>query len=163
MDSLPLKDFRRIIGGRFLIMTTLLVIVVLAGCKGVAPGNLGIHEGRLAPCPATPNCVSSQSTDKEHAVDPLRYTTSRQQAFEDLKAVILHMKRARIITEDGNYLHVEFTSALWRFVDDGEFYFDENAKTIQVRSASRMGKSDLGVNRKRVESIRAAWNAVEKR
>jgi len=135
----------------------------ITGCSGVSPGTLGVKGGSLAPCPASSNCVSSRSPDKEHAIEPLIYTASRTQAFEDLKTIILHMKRTKIVTKSENYLHVEFTSAIWRFVDDVEFYFDENAKIIQVRSASRLGKSDFGVNRKRVESIRAAWNAVEKR
>ena len=135
----------------------------IIGCSGVPPGNLGVKDGSLAPCPASPNCVSSQSTDKEHAIEPLTYTTSRLQALEDLKTIILHMKRTKVVTKSGNYLHAEFTSAIWRFVDDVEFYCDENAKIIQIRSASRLGKSDFGVNRKRVESVRAAWNAVEKR
>jgi uncharacterized protein (DUF1499 family) len=80
----------------------------------------------------------------------------------DLKKIIQQMKRTRIVTEADNYLYVEFTSALWRFVDDVEFSFDDASKTIHVRSASRLGKSDLGVNRKRIEMIRTAWNALGK-
>jgi uncharacterized protein (DUF1499 family) len=132
------------------------------GCSGAPPGNLGVKDGRLAPCPASPNCVSSQSTDKDHAVEPLTYSTTPTRAIEDLKTIILRMKRARIVTESGNYLHVEFTSAIWRFVDDVEFYFEENAKVIHIRSASRLGKSDFGVNRKRVEAVRAAWKTAGK-
>lgn len=133
----------------------------LIGCSGVRPANLGVKDGRLAPCPSTPNCVLSQSTDKEHTVAPLFYSSSLPEAKADLKKIILQIKRTAIITEAENYLYVEFTSALWRFVDDVEFYFDDASKTIQVRSASRLGKSDLGVNRKRIEMIRAAWNARE--
>jgi uncharacterized protein (DUF1499 family) len=81
----------------------------------------------------------------------------------DLKKIIQGMKRTRIITEKDDYLYVEFTSALWRFVDDVEFYFKDASKTIQVRSASRLGRSDLGVNRKRIETIRATWNARGRR
>jgi uncharacterized protein (DUF1499 family) len=136
--------------------------VIIAGCSGVRPPNLGVKDGKLAPCPASTNCVSSQSTDKEHAVAPLYYTTSVPHAITDLKKVILGMKRARIVDERDFYIHAEFTSALWRFVDDVEFYFDEGAKVIHVRSASRLGKSDFGVNRKRVEDIRAAWSAQKK-
>jgi uncharacterized protein (DUF1499 family) len=77
----------------------------------------------------------------------------------ELKKIIQQMKRTTIISETNDYLYVEFTSALWRFVDDVELWFDESAHVIQVRSASRMGKSDLGVNRKRIEEIRAKWNA----
>lgn len=129
------------------------------GCTGVRPANLGVKDGRLAPCPETPNCVSSQSTDKDHAIAPLSYSSSTSGAMADLKKIIQQMKRTRIVTEADNYLYVEFTSALWRFVDDVEFSFDNASKTINVRSASRLGKSDLGVNRKRIEMIRTTWNA----
>ena len=122
--------------------------------------NLGVHDGKFAPCPATPNCVSSQITDNVHGIEPLRYTGSPRQAMDRLKKVITGMKRARIVAEDGMYLRAEFTSALFRFVDDVEFFADERGAAIHVRSASRIGSSDLGVNRKRVEDIRAAMNAV---
>ena len=131
----------------------------IAGCSGVPPSNLGVRNGRLAPCPPSPNCVSSQSMDREHAVEPLPYTTSRGEAITNLRAIVLNMKRVRIVSETDSYLHAEFTSAIWRFVDDVEFYFDDAAKLIHVRSASRLGKSDFGVNRKRVEEIRRTWIA----
>ena len=136
--------------------------VIIAGCSGVRPANLGVKDGKLAPCPASPNCVSSQSADKEHTVAPLYYATSVPQAMADLKKVILGMKRARIVDEHDFYIHAEFTSALWRFVDDVEFYFDDTAKRIHVRSASRLGKSDFWVNRKRMEELRAAWTSLVK-
>jgi len=133
------------------------VSFLVMGCTGVRPSNLGIREGRLAPCPSSPNCVSSQSRDQEHAIEPLPFTGSVANAHEELKRVILGMKRSRITDETDNYIRAEFTSALFRFVDDVEFWFDDNADLIQVRSASRLGYSDMGVNRKRVEEIRALW------
>ncbi len=136
--------------------------IFIVGCSSVPPSNLGIKDGCLAPCPATPNCVSSQSSDREHAVRPFIYSSSRAEAVADLKKIILPMKRARIVSETGDYIHVEFTSAIWRFVDDVEFYFDDAARVIHVRSASRMGRSDFGVNRKRVEEMRSAWKALGK-
>lgn len=145
--------------GSFISFSGIVFSLFLIGCSGVRPANLGVKDGRLAPCPPTPNCVSSQSTDKDHAIAPLSYSSSMPEAMADLKKIIQKMKRTRIVAETDNYLYVEFTSALWRFVDDVEFYFDDASKTIQVRSASRLGKSDLGVNRKRIEMIRAAWNA----
>ena len=133
------------------------VCICMAGCSGVRPTELGVKNGRLAPCPSSPNCVSSQSKDPEHAVEPLSYTKSALRAMTDLKKVILGMKRSKIVEERDSYLRAEFTSALWRFVDDVEFYFDEGTQVIHVRSASRLGKSDFGVNRKRVEEIRTIW------
>ncbi|HYA86015.1 MAG TPA: DUF1499 domain-containing protein [Nitrospirota bacterium] len=129
------------------------------GCSGVRPENLGVKDGHLAPCPETPNCVSSQSTDKDHAIAPLRYSSSTSEAMADLKKIILRMQRTKVVFESDHYLSVECSSAVFRFVDDVEFSFVDAAKTIHVRSASRMGKDDLGVNRKRIEAIRFAWNA----
>jgi uncharacterized protein (DUF1499 family) len=137
----------------------IVILVSLAGCAGVRPADLGVKDGKLAPCPRSPNCVSSQSADKEHFVAPLSYAGSATQAAADLKNIVLGMKRANIVDEHDSYIHAEFTSALWRFIDDVEFYFDDAAKVIHLRSASRLGKSDLGVNRKRVEAIRDEWTA----
>jgi len=134
--------------------------ILVAGCTGSRPMNLGVHDGKLAPCPASPNCVSSQSTDKDHAVEPFRFSGTSAEAMADLKIVLSGMPRARIVTATDTYLHAEFTSALFRFVDDVEFWFDESARTIHLRSASRVGSSDLGVNRKRIENMRAAMNAL---
>jgi uncharacterized protein (DUF1499 family) len=134
----------------------------LFGCSGALPANLGVRDGRLAPCPETPNCVSSQSTDSEHAIEPLVYSTSKEEALADLKEIIGQTKRARITEERDGYIRAEYVSAIWRFVDDVEFFFDESAHVIQVRSASRVGKSDFGVNRKRIEAIAAAWKARAK-
>ena len=130
--------------------------LLLAGCTGTRPIDLGVQDGKLAPCPASPNCVSSQSSDREHSIAPLRYTGSPGDAMDRLKKIVIGMKRSRIITETGSYIHAEFTSALFRFVDDVEFFLDERAAVIHVRSSSRIGSSDLGVNRKRIEGIRAA-------
>jgi uncharacterized protein (DUF1499 family) len=78
----------------------------------------------------------------------------------DLKKVLSGMPRARTVTATETYLHAEFTSALFRFVDDVEFWFDENTRTVHLRSASRIGNSDLGVNRKRIASLAAAMKAL---
>jgi len=128
---------------------------------GTRPTNLGIQSGQLTLCPSTPNCVNSQSADAEHKIEPFTYNSSPQQAFTDLKKVIQSLDRTKIITETENYLYVEFTSAIMGFVDDVEFYLAPEAKAIQVRSASRLGESDLGVNRKRIETIRAKLNELE--
>ena len=138
-------------------MLFLAFALVTAGCSAVRPANLGIKDGRLAACPASPNCVSSQTRDQDHAVDPLIYSGPASSAMDDLKQVLRGMKRARIVSKQDGYLHVEFTSALFRFVDDVEFFINSPLQRIEVRSASRVGRSDLGVNRKRVEEIRLRW------
>lgn len=128
---------------------------------GKRPSNLGMRDGKLAPCPSTPNCVCSQSEDAEHKIEPLTYKSTPQVAFSQLKQAIASQPRTKIITQSPNYLYAEFTSAIMKFVDDVEFYLDEDAKVIHVRSASRLGQSDLGVNRKRIETIRAKLQELE--
>jgi len=135
----------------------LLPTMVLIGCQSVRPANLGTHDGKLAPCPSSPNCVSSQSPDDAHRIAPLTYSGRAADAMKKLTAIIQTFPRTSVITVSDSYLHAEFTSALFRFVDDVEFLVDNTAKVIHVRSASRMGYSDLGVNRKRIEQIRLSW------
>lgn len=131
---------------------------LLAGSR---PTNIGVSEGQLIPCPKTANCVSSQSVDSTHNIKPLTYDSSAQEAFANLKAAIATFNRAKIIQETDNYLYAEFTLPIVGFVDDVEFVLDENAKVINVRSASRLGESDLGVNRQRVENIRTKFTQLQ--
>jgi uncharacterized protein (DUF1499 family) len=114
-----------------------------------------MSQRQLAQCPSSPNCVSTQATDEGHAIAPLRYRKSRAEAKEALKDIVRTMSRTKLVEEDESYLHYEFTSLLLRFVDDVEFLFDDETKTIHFRSASRTGYGDLGVNRKRMEEIRS--------
>jgi len=141
-------------------MIALSCALLFAGCTGTRPATLGVRDGRLSPCPASPNCISSQDSDAGHSVEPLHIAGPPLQAMERLKLIVGGMKRAKIITGTDHYLHAEFTSALFRFVDDVEFLLDEKNRVIHVRSASRVGYSDLGVNRKRVEAIGHAWNIL---
>lgn len=128
---------------------------------GEKPTNIGVQSGQLAVCPNTPNCVNSQSQDAEHRIEPLTYTSTPKEALSDLKTIIENQERTKIITETENYLYAEFASKLMGFVDDVEFLVDDSAKVIHVRSASRLGKSDLGVNRTRIETIRTKLNELK--
>ena len=110
---------------------------------------------QLVSCPSSPNCVSTQAQDEGHAIAPIRYRKSRAEAKEALKEVIRSLPRTKLVEEDEASLHYEFTSLVLRFVDDVEFLFDDESKTIHFRSASRTGYGDLGVNRKRMEQVRA--------
>jgi uncharacterized protein (DUF1499 family) len=134
---------------------TLMAAVALmgtgAGCSGQRPGP---SAGRLKPCPDSPNCVSSLSSDPRHRVAPMAYTGTAHETRLRLLSVIRSMPRTRILAGEGPCLHVEFTSAVFRFVDDVEFCIDETHQLIHVRSASRVGYWDLGANRRRVEHIR---------
>lgn len=110
---------------------------------------------RLPPCPSSPNCVSTQAQDEGHAIAPYRYKKSRAEAKEALKAALATLPRTKLVEEDDSYIHFECTSLLFRFVDDVEFLFDDETKTVHFRSASRTGYGDLGVNRRRMEEIRS--------
>lgn len=116
------------------------------------------HPSRsLKACPASPNCVSSQAepSDKEHYIEPWQGLGDLQRSQQQLLALLSTMDNCKVIEQDGNYLHATFTSRWLRFVDDVEFLID--AEQIQVRSASRTGYSDFGVNRKRMEKLAQLW------
>src|SRR5690349_6599446 len=110
-----MKSGRTILRVGVLIPIVFIGLVIMFNQHSSAPANLGVHEGKLAPCPDSPNCVCSQSADAEHFVEPLRYTKSAAEAMADLKEVVRQQKRTTIIAETNNYLHVEFRSALFRF------------------------------------------------
>ena len=121
------------------------------------PTNLGVKDGRLAPCRPTPNCVSLQaeSQDREHYIAPIAF----RGAMRELRAAVESMPRSTLIRAESNYLYAEFRTPLMRYVDDVELYYDERAGLVHVRSASRLGRRDFGVNRKRVEELRALIQA----
>ena len=126
------------------------------------PDNLGLKNHLLSPCPVTPNCVSSQEKTSQHLIQPITFEGSLELAKERLFQVINSMRGTRIIKQDVVYWHVEFTTQLLRFIDDVEFFFDGSQSLIHVRSASRQGYWDLGVNRKRVETIRSRFEEFSK-
>lgn len=118
--------------------------------------NLGVQDGQLSPCPATPNCVVSQGADSAHTIAPIPYTKSREDARDLLIKVLGVVPRTEIVTQQEDYIRVQSTSRLMGFVDDTEFYFPKNEAVIHIRAAARLGESDLGVNRRRLEQIRFA-------
>ena len=130
---------------------------VFSHCLAGFPDNLELKNQLLSPCPGTPNCVSSQEKNLEHRIQPITFEGSLKLAKESLHRVINSMRGTRILTQDVLYWHVEFTTQLLRFIDDVEFYFDGSQSLIHVRSASRQGYWDLGVNRRRVETIRSRF------
>ena len=135
-------------------------VVLFMGCTGARPARLGVIDGKFNPCPVSPNCVCSQDPDQKHAIKPISYQGSPQEAASRLLTVLQGMKRAKIVTKQERYFHVEFTSAIFRFVDDAEFFINGEQKLIHVRSAARLGYSDFGVNRKRMETIRRLFNST---
>ena len=116
---------------------------------------MGLQNGRLRKCPDSPNCVCSQDEDAAHCIEPLRFTDEPTVAWNRLIELVRRQSRVRIVECNEGYLHAEFTTKWFRFVDDVEFLLDASGSLIHVRSASRIGYSDLGLNRRRIEAIRA--------
>ena len=143
--------------GRNLLMA--LGLLGLIGCAGERPNNLGAREGVLAPCPGSPNCVSSQAVNERHRIAPLVFSGDPGAAFARLKRVLSSRSDTIIMDDLPDYLRVELRTML--FVDDGEFLLDRSNKVIHVRSASRLGYSDLGKNRSRLEDIRRQFLTTE--
>ena len=135
----------------------IMTVLLIAGCKSSTQGNPNLREGGLSGCPAFPNCVSTESTGDKHAIAPLTFAASPGDALDCLKRVVTSMKRSTIVQVEANYIHVEFRTLLG-FVDDVELLVDDTNRTIRMRSASRLGYWDFGVNRGRVEEIRARFN-----
>jgi uncharacterized protein (DUF1499 family) len=131
-----------------------LLLLFIVACSGTRPDNLNPAEGRLAPCPDTPNCVSSFAQDAEHRVEPLTFQGPPEKVMAAIQEALQQRDRVNIVKQKQHYLYAEFTSLVFRFVDDVEFLIDPETKTLHFRSASRIGRSDLGVNRERIESIR---------
>ncbi|QPJ63709.1 MAG: DUF1499 domain-containing protein [Candidatus Nitronauta litoralis] len=142
----------------------LFFVLTLSACTGERPKDLGVQDGKLKNCPSSPNCVSTNATeDAEHSVKPLLFSADAKEVMGRVKRAVESQDRVRIITEKENYLYAEFESLVFRFVDDVEFYFDSQTGTLHVRSASRIGKSDLGVNRERVELIYSLLKKTDKK
>ena len=131
----------------------------LFGCAGERPNNLGAQDGLLVPCPRSPNCVSSQATDERHRIAPLPFADEPETAWARLHAILTGRADATLIEEQPRYLRFELRTTL--FVDDAEFLRDAANRVIHVRSASRLGYSDLGKNRSRMEEIRRQFTLPE--
>jgi uncharacterized protein (DUF1499 family) len=154
---------RKVITVILLSIPVLLFILVVGGLASLSifspgPKSLGVTNGKLSPCPSSPNCVCSESDDGEHHIQPFAYTGDGKEALVRVKRIIENEPRTRIVTSRDNYLHAEFTSLIFRYVDDVEFLIDEKTHVLEVRSASRAGHSDLGANRRRVENLRTAFS-----
>jgi uncharacterized protein (DUF1499 family) len=134
-----------------------IVAMVLFSVLSRPPANLGVVDGKLAPCPSSPNCVCTFATDHGHRIEPIRFDGSAAEARARLDKVLASWPRVRVVSSQDNYIHAEFTSLVFRFVDDVELLIDEPAHVIHFRSASRAGQSDFGVNRRRMEALRKVF------
>ena len=134
-------------------MALFLIVIGALGCVSDTRDTHSKILTDLTPCPDSPNCVSTKSNDPGHAMPPLPYLKSGQESMDRLVDIVREMKRATIISATPSYLHVEFRSALFRFVDDVEFVLEDSARLIHFRSASRTGYYDFGANRRRMKEI----------
>jgi len=133
----------------------------IASCAGERPKNPGVTSGLLLSCPSSPNCVSSQAADDVHRIAPLSFGVDPDTAFLLLKQILSSRRDTRIMAEEAGYLRAEFHTTF--FVDDGEFLMDRASGVIHVRSASRIGYSDFGKNRSRMEDIRRNFETAAKK
>lgn len=133
-----------------------LLLPLLPAC-GLGTAALRKPDGMLASCDGPPRCVSSQSQDAKRHVEPLHYSGKREDARRHLIAVLAAEPGFRLITSSADYIHVEATTSIMRYVDDLEFVFSPKLAVIDVRSSSRIGYYDFKANRERVEKIRAAF------
>lgn len=141
--------------------TTMLCMATLglAGCAGQRPSGLGLSGGRLAPCPDSPNCVSSQAESQLHRMEPIPLEIPGAEAQALLLDLLAAEDRYTVVAVEDGYIYAEATSRLFGFVDDVEFAIDEADGVIHFRSASRLGHGDLGANRKRMEEISRKFQA----
>lgn len=153
-----------------LLVVAVPTLVVVAGqlgaFRGTRPEGLGVRGGQLMPPRDTPNSVSSQAPPDasrvlgyDPRIAPLRYTGESAAAMQKLAALLTATQGCVVVTNLPGYIYAQATTRLLKFTDDLEFYLDAPAGVIQVRSASRLGKGDLGTNRARIESLRARFEA----
>jgi uncharacterized protein (DUF1499 family) len=143
-----------------LVFRACLAAMFLQGCTVISP-KIGLENGQLKPCPNSPNCVNSLATTNQHFVEPINFEGSQQEASNQLVKILNTMPEANITKQQPSYVAAEFISRLFGFVDDVEFQMsitDVGETIINVRSASRVGYTDFGTNRKRIEMLRAQFN-----
>ena len=153
-----------------LVVLLMLIIMLMAGIAALfalsmtaaRPGNLGVQDSRLAECPKSPNCVCTQSEDSSHWIAPLSFSCPAADVLPMLLSIVSEMPGASVSEEDEQYLRIEFRSRFFRFVDDLEFLVEPESSRVHFRSASRVGYSDLGVNRTRMEEIRRRFMALDR-
>ena len=133
------------------------ISLIVISCAGKVPHAIGV----FANCPEKPNCVSTKNSYSTTYIEPIRYDGSRAEAKKLLLLTLESFGVSSVKNEKDNFIYVEFVSKIFGFVDDVEFYFNKPG-VIEFRSASRIGYSDLGVNRNRMESIRSKFNVLAK-
>jgi uncharacterized protein (DUF1499 family) len=143
------------IGGLYLLLLIFIQVV------SKRPANLGVTENKLAECPPHDNCVSTFETEPMHAIAPLPFTGTVEAEMQKWMKILSNYPRAKVIKTTTNYIYAEFRSMMWRFIDDVEIFVDETQKLTHIRSASRVGTNDYGMNRNRVEDLKSRYQQLE--
>ncbi len=158
MSSKPRRMTYLLIAVPTILLAGLAVLIVLSH----RPVELGLVDGKLRPCPEKPNCVCSTASDEEHAIAALALPgEDALEVFAQLVTTAEGMDGARVLERSETYAHLVFTTSALHFQDDLELHLDPLTGQAQVRSSSRVGHSDLGANRKRVEALRTLWQAQQ--
>ena len=142
-----------------IILAVLLRIAVVQFSTDKIPESVSTNNGKLADCPNTPNCQASVATRESQLVAPFRFSSEPDQVIDVLANIIRELPRYTIVTQQADYLHATFKTALMGYTDDIEFRLNDQKTWLDVRSASRLGKSDFGANRKRITFLRELTNA----
>lgn len=137
------------------------IMFIISGCSGKRTDAIGVGPSGLSSCPKSPNCVSSEANDKQHAIESFCLKGDPNVSWLLIQDEITSMPGGVIITATANYIHVECKSRIFRFIDDLELYFNSSNGIISIRSASRIGYSDFGANRRRVELLRSELRAKQ--
>lgn len=131
--------------------------LALAAVALASPQPAFVGQGQLASCPPSPNCVSSLADDDSAYIAPLTYDVSPEIAQSVLETSLEQLPRTTVVQSEDGYVRAESRSPTMRFIDDMEFVFEPNSGIINVRAAARLGQSDMGMNRARVERLRALF------
>ena len=142
------------------VLLTIILVVAVIGCAGSQIVNDMNQHNPLAACPDSPNCVSSEAQDSRHAVNPMQLAGTSDTEWADVQALVSRLPRSKVVTATEQYLHATIKSRIFGFIDDLELTLDPQTKRIGIRSASRSGSYDLGVNRRRVEDLRKQLKAA---
>jgi len=132
----------------------IIMSITLFSCSGQKPKDLGVFDNKFSTCPGSPNCVSSDAEDKDHNIEFFKLNTGLENDWQAVHEIVASLKRTKIITFNENYIHAECSSAIFGFVDDLQLHLRKHGQYVAVKSASRLGYSDFGVNRKRIANLR---------
>lgn len=139
---------------QLILLLSIILIFNVTGCSNMDSKKVGIENGKLMLCPESPNCVCSEYKDDDHYISPFVFKTHSDENWDELERILKKQKGSKVITKKEDYIHVEFTSSFFRFVDDLELLLNKDMNLVSVRSASRVGHYDFKANRKRVEKLR---------